>query len=268
MTTSANARAASQSPGIIARLAAIEDGAIIRFAFFALLIGTASVLYLDFQELTDSQPVAGMPAFEPILPPVDPASGPAQSMPNVLTPPELLEAPLVIDLGPGGTLRLTGTIEPGSAARFAEELEARGEYVSTIALDSPGGSVIDALEIGALIRERALGTRVDDGSLCASSCPIIFAGGVARSAGDNAAIGVHQIYAASLGAAAVDAMAVAGVAMSDAQATTARITRYLIEGGVDAEVWLHALETPPNRLYYFSSDEMKRLNLVTPLNQT
>jgi hypothetical protein len=37
--------------------------------------------------------------------------------------------------------------------------------------------------------------------------------------------------------------------------------------GVADEVWLRALETPPDRLTYFSGDELKRLNLATRLSK-
>lgn len=122
---------------------------------------------------------------------------------------------------------------------------------------------MDALDIGALIAEQGLATKVAAGKICASSCPLIFASGAERLASRDAAIGVHQIYAASLGESAVDAMAVAGIAMADAQSTTARITRHLTEAGVDPALWLHALDTPPERLYYFTPEEMERLKLVT-----
>ncbi|SFV37465.1 hypothetical protein SAMN05216456_2936 [Devosia crocina] len=264
MKTEANQRAASTSPGLVQRLAAIDDGAILRFAFFAMLAGTASVLFVDFRELTQNQPVLPGPSLQPILPPAQPLDGPdGHPMPPVTTSPDLLESPLAMDLGQNGELRLTGTIDVGSAQRFAAEIEARGEYVETVVLDSPGGSVMDALEIGSLVHEKGLATMVPAGSLCASSCPLVFAGGAERFGEPQSAIGVHQIYAASLGDGAADALAVAGIAMSDAQSTTARITRYLTDMGVDPALWLHALDTPPERLYYFSWEEMQRLKLVT-----
>lgn len=263
MKTDANARSAG-SGSLVARLARIEDGAILRFTFFALLAGTASVLFIDYRELAQSEPppaLTQMPA--PILPPATAPDGEGQPRPPVTSSPDLLEAPLDIRLGSGGILSLTGTIDPGSSSRFLAEIEARGEYVSTVLLDSPGGSVDDALSIGRLIRERELSTEVADGGLCASSCPLIFAGGSERIAGRGAAIGVHQIYAAALTATPVDALSVAGVAMADAQSVTADITRHLSDGGIDPALWLHALETPPDRLYYFSTEEMERLKLVT-----
>lgn len=270
MKTEANARAHSRiGGGLAGALAAIEDGAILRFAFFALLAGTIGVLYVDFSELQANQVEPLVQAPQPILPPAQPTTGvEGRPMPPITSAPELLEAPLAIVLGTAGELHLTGTIDPGAGSRFAVEIAARGEYVKTVVLDSPGGSVMDALEIGALIHEKGLATQVAAGHLCASSCPIIFASGAERLASADAAIGVHQIYAASLGAEAVDALRVAGVAMADAQSITADITRHLQRSGVDPALWLHALETPPDRLYYFSAEEMQRLKLVTQLTET
>jgi hypothetical protein len=96
-----------------------------------------------------------------------------------------------------------------------------------------------------------------NGSICASSCPLLFAGGTARLAGDKAAIGLHQFYAVS-GSASEPAQA-----MSDAQITTARISRHLAEMGIDPALWLHALDTPPRQLYYLSTEEMESYGLVS-----
>ena len=51
--------------------------------------------------------------------------------------------------------------------------------------------------------------------------------------------------------------------MSDAQVTTARISRHLSDMGVDPALWLHALDTPPRALYYLSGSELKTYRLVT-----
>jgi hypothetical protein len=265
MKTPANARAdTDEGPfyrGAIRWLAELEDGAVLRVAFFGLLIGTASVLYVDFRELTASESAGLAQPGRPILPPSNPAL-PQGPMPNVTTAPEVLDQPLEIALGTGGQLHLTGTIDPGAAERFAAEIAARGEYVQTVILDSPGGSVVDALAIGSLIHEKGLATEVAAGSLCASSCPIIFASGAERIASPNAAIGVHQIYASAM---AGDPLRAAGVAMADAQSTTADIIAHLTKSGVDPAMWLHALQTPPDQLYYFSPEELTALKIVTNL---
>lgn len=258
---------AARRGGIIAWLASIEDGAILRAAFFALLLGTAGVLFIDYRELTQNDLTVVAAPFHPVLPAFNP-DGPAMAPgPAVTTAPDLLSEPLKVVLGPGGVLSLTGTIDPGAAARVADEVAAHGEYIKVVALDSPGGSVNDALAIGNLIARAGYDTRVAAGSLCASSCPLAFAGGKARHATPQSAIGVHQIYAAISSADLPIGARAAGDAMSDAQKTTAMITRYLTGMGVDPAMWLNALETPPDRLYYFTPKELTDLRLVTAMDE-
>lgn len=243
-----------------------DDGEVIRWAFRGLLIGAIGVLALDLRELMQENaalvPDAAFPAeiSAPVLPPAVEGDGPAQSTDpreHVTADEEMLRLPMRFDLEPGGVLSARGFIDPGAAQRFAEEIAARGEYVQTVALNSSGGSLNDAMAMAELIREKKLSTAVADGALCASSCPLILAGGETRTAGTKAAIGVHQFYAAG-GEPAAPAQA-----MSDAQMTTARINRHLAEMGVDPALWLHALDTPPRALYYLSAEELARYRLVT-----
>ena len=156
-----------------------------------------------------------------------------------------------------GVLQAAGSIDAGAAVRFEKELGERGEYVRTVSLDSPGGSLDDAMLMAQLIRDRNLSVEVRDGALCASSCPLVLAGGKSRSVAEKAAIGVHQFYAVTSRELGPEQ------AMADAQLTTARITRHLIEMGVDPALWLHALDTPPRRLYYLSAKELADYRLVT-----
>ncbi len=257
---------AARPRGFLGFLASISDGAIVRTAFYAMLAGTATVLYIDYRELTD-QLVPGLgTTFEPVLPAFDPDSPSTAPGPQVTTDFATLKQPLTVELGTGGVLTLSGTIDPGSALRFATEVAARGEYVKTVAFDSPGGSVTDAQDIGALINERGFDTSVAAGALCASSCPLAFAGGRERHATAASAIGVHQVYAAVNPAELPTGIRAAGDAMSDAHKTTAMITRHLTKMGVDPALWLHALETPPDRLYYLTPDELVTYRLVTAMD--
>lgn len=257
--------ATAERRGILARLAAISDGAILRAAFYAMLAGTLTVLYIDFRELTGLDPAALVAPVTPVLPAFDPDSPETGPGPVVTTPFDILDRPLEITLGTGGVLKLQGTIDPGAAARFVAEVSARGEYVKTIVIDSPGGSVADAIEIGEAIRGGGFSTSVEAGAICASSCPLAFAGGTRRRATEASAIGVHQVYAVLPGGELPAGVAAAGDAMSDAQKTTARITRHLSAMGIDPALWLHALETPPDRLYYLKPDELTAYRLVTQM---
>jgi len=165
--------------------------------------------------------------------------------------------PMTFELVGGGKLVATGTITPGISEAFAAEVGKRGDYIKTVVLNSPGGSVTDALAMGRLIREKKFATEVEAGKYCASSCPLVFAGGVERRAGDKAAIGVHQVSAiGSAGAAPRDEMDVA-------QRISARCQRYLGDMGINLQVWVHAMETPHDKLFIFKPDELRSLNVVT-----
>jgi hypothetical protein len=53
--------------------------------------------------------------------------------------------------------------------------------------------------------------------------------------------------------------------MSVAQDVSARCQRYLAEMGVNLQVWVHAMETPHDKLFVFKPDELKALNLATTI---
>ena len=167
--------------------------------------------------------------------------------------------PMTFELVSGGKLMATGTITPGMSEAFAAEVGKRGDYIKTVVLNSPGGSVTDALAMGRLIREKKFATEVEAGKYCASSCPLLFAGGVERRAGDKAAIGVHQVAAIS------SANGPPRDEMSVAQNISARCQRYLGDMGVNLQVWVHAMETPHDKLFVFKPDELKSLNMVTAI---
>lgn len=251
-------------------LARFDDAEVVRWAFRGLLAGAVAVLAMDLNELRQRDRWSAPPASAPgvaapaVLPPAaEPGGEPGAGRdPRPFLPDDeaALRRPMRFTLGKGGVLLAQGLIDVGTADRLKAEIEARGEYVKVVALDSPGGSLGDAMAMARLLRERGLATRVEDGALCASSCPLVMAGGASRAAGPKAAVGLHQFYAPDADRPAPGNPA---QAMSDAQSTTAAITRLLAEMNVDPALWLHALDTPPRALYYLSPAEMAEYRLVT-----
>jgi len=109
-----------------------------------------------------------------------------------------------------------GKIMPGAAEAFAKVVAGLGGRRLPVLISSPGGSLIDAVAIGKLIREKKLavavartlvsncperaqscpnakGKAIAGGAKCASACPLILAGGVERLVGPVPLVGVHQI---------------------------------------------------------------------------
>lgn len=50
------------------------------------------------------------------------------------------------------------------------------------------------------------------------------------------------------------------------QQISAECQQYLHDMGIHLEVWVHAMETPNDQLYYFRSDELLALKLATDVD--
>jgi hypothetical protein len=249
------------------------DEAVLRWIFRVVVAVTIAVLAVDLggmngwivnrdasaapAEIKQDLPVLNLPGMVPsILAPLMPGSD-KRLMP-LPQPDGAMARPMTFELVSGGKLMATGTITPGTSQSFAAELDKRGDYIKTVVLNSPGGSVTDALAMGRLIREKKFATEIEAGKYCASSCPLVFAGGIERRAGEAAIIGVHQVAPISSAASGASRDE-----MSVAQTISARCQRYLGDMGVSLQAWVHAMETPHDKLFVFKPDELKSLNMVT-----
>jgi hypothetical protein len=248
------------------------DEAVLRWIFRGVLTVTIVALTADLARMEGwtADPHAAAPPAEigADSPALDPGMLPSILAPRspdgdkrlipLPQPGGTMAKPMTFELVGGGKLMATGTITPGISQSFAAEVGRHGDYIRTVVLNSPGGSVTDALTMGRLIRERKFATEVEAGKYCASSCPLMFAGGIERRAGERAMIGVHQVAAIR--------SATAGPPrdeMSVAQNISARCEHYLADMGVSLQVWVHAMETPHDRLFVFRPDELKSLDVVT-----
>ena len=235
------------------------DDDVLRWLYRGLLAATVAVLALDYNDLAnrpvDATPsTSAAPSAEPL--PATPRDGEKRTRAPVRETSAKLREAMTFELMSDGKLYAVGTITPGIAKVFAAEVEKRGSYIKTIVLQSPGGSVRDALDMGRLIRKHKFATEVEANKYCASSCPLVFAGGVERRAGPKAALGVHQVSALGQGLSNDDGM-------NSAQQISAICQKYLREMGIDLGVWVHAMETPRDELYYFKPDELLSLKLAT-----
>ena len=94
----------------------------------------------------------------------------------------------------GGTegIYLTGEIlEPDQAA--FEELAGRYRK-AVVFLESPGGSLLPAIEIGKLLRQKGFATVVLDQSTCTSACALIWLAGTPRYLQGAGHLGFHASY--------------------------------------------------------------------------
>lgn len=258
-------------------LSRIRDGVILRLLAFTLLGAAAVTLALDYVELRALEDAAlpGTTRLEPLpmtrptpgdqvrpyLPQTRPL-GPGRGRPDLpgydgpADGSELANR-MSFHVDEAGRLTAIGRIEPGTAEEFSTFLTELETDIDTVYLHSPGGSVLDAINMAELLRSSEIATRIAANAYCASACPLLFAGGVDRSVEADAWVGVHQVFA--------DATTVGGheAGMADAQQISALCQQHLADMGVEAELWTKAMQTPADSLYVLTEDELASFNLVT-----
>ena len=161
----------------------------------------------------------------------------------------------------GDTLHLTGALDANSYDVFTRI--AGDQSLRAVALDSPGGSLDAALRIAKEIRERGFNTRVPEGALCASSCPLLLAAGIRRTVERGGSVGVHRIR--------IDEMVLSHPpgGMSEGQfgvmvgqISLGAVLDHLDEMGVVPEFWLLGVTVPSDRLRLLTDEEIRRYGLA------
>lgn len=162
-------------------------------------------------------------------------------------------------------LYVDGPIVHGTFRQF-EEFLTSGKvegHSGKIFLNSRGGSLGEALQIGRLVREYGLDTRVGqvrDFSLpsfalegvCESACAYIFMGGVSRSLRDGDVLGVHRFFSTGR-----------SIEGGTAQQMSGQLIAYMVEMGVDARLFTLASSQTFEGMHYVSAVESRDYDLVT-----
>jgi hypothetical protein len=87
---------------------------------------------------------------------------------------------------------ITGDILDGDDAEFRDLSQRFPRAV--VYLESAGGALLAAIEIGKLVREKHHATAVLDGSTCTSACALIWIAGTPRYLGPEGHLGFHASY--------------------------------------------------------------------------
>lgn len=267
---------------LTALIETIQNGRFLKGVFLAMLALSVGTVAQDLNEMIANAP-GGNPGLQrlepapfdlpkpgdqtrPYLPKTMPL-GPSRrkpQLPGYFGPLDssVMSGPMIFSLGGDGKASGIGTILPGTADRLEEFLKQHDREIGELHLHSPGGSVSDALAMGRMIRAEGISTRVPSNAYCASSCPLLLASGLYRSAGENTFVGVHQIYTAASTTGSLQR------GMADAQSVSALCQQLLVDMGVDLQVWVKAMATPPAQLYLFTADELSRFKLANAPKRT
>jgi hypothetical protein len=136
-------------------------------------------------------------------------------------------------------LVVTGDIQPGDGAKFrAEASKYVGGYVL---LESDGGSLADAIDIGETIRLKGYATAVINNSACNSACALIWLAGTPRALSRSGRIGFHAAYSDESGSAQESGVA------------NAMVGRYLTLLNLPEKAVVFATKSPPSQLSWLTS---------------
>lgn len=225
-------------------------------------LGLGALLFWD-----DLQNGLQMPSFAPRAPALteqvrpgdqtrrfrpDRAPPSGQPMPSSPLPDRLV----LTSLEAGASVLLEGTIDAGDATRMIKELDALPDLPQTVYLNSTGGSVADALELGRHLHYTGVNTALRSGDICYSACPYLLAAGHTRDIPEDASVGVHQHYFGE------STLLPAFVAVENIQRGQSEVMGYLSDMGIDPLVMRHALATPPDQIYILLPQELQRYRFI------
>lgn len=166
------------------------------------------------------------------------------------------------DTGAFARIEVTGSITKADVEKFNKlEASLRPAFqILGVELDSPGGDVFAAMQIGETIRRDWLWTSVSDeptASGCMSACVLILAAGANRILGDDSRVGVHRPF--------FDPVLFAGLDQTQAKAKYDELSRsvgaYLVKMGMSGLLFQEMMRVPSNEVRLLSSDESKAFNL-------
>jgi len=156
---------------------------------------------------------------------------------------------------------LEGDIEIGAAERVRRELEQIGADGADVYLDSTGGSLIDGIDIGRLLRKlgasttvgvRSSGASAVDPGKCFSACAIAFLGGVYRYVPSGSLYGVHRVSTSVRSPQDFDV----------GQMVAAQVAGYIRDMGVDGRLFERMAGVGGDQIYVLPPAELRALRVV------
>lgn len=160
---------------------------------------------------------------------------------------------------------LDGSIDAGATARLERLIAAEGISRAVVYLNSPGGSLVSAMQLGRAVRAHAFDTRVGTRTVdavratagtCHSACPFILAGGVRRSVEAGSQIGLHR----------AENRVPVGDEVAFQRVVETQVADYLAEMGLRTDFATIMSAIPHDQIRDLTVAEARHLNLVTDGN--
>lgn len=171
---------------------------------------------------------------------------------------------------------LSGQIRPGDADRLELFLREQADlpclsdghcpFSGVLALNSPGGSLDEALRLAEVVRRYQLITYIADGAVCASACAFVFLAGytdyedfyhLRRFAHPGARLGLHR-PSVDLGEAAYSGETVARI-IEVIDDVKAKAVRQFVTARMPLRLLEQMYATPPDEMYFLSPAELTQV---------
>jgi len=145
-------------------------------------------------------------------------------------------------------IRITGKIVGEDFLKFFDARVLYARSWGFVYLESPGGSVLDAISIGQQIAEAEWDTVVGENSTCASACGLIWLAGKRRFVAENARIGFHAVYYTDSRQITSNGNAIVGA--------------YLSKLGFGLKTISYVTSMPPDQMDWLSSAKAKEYDIA------
>jgi len=118
-----------------------------------------------------------------------------------------------------------------------------------VEIDSEGGEIFAAMEIGRLLRDADASIAVERGAVCNSACVFVLMGATRRSVARGARVGIHR---PSLGA---------GSRAADVDALADQLRWYAEQMGISPAIVPEIMQIPSNRMRFLTVAELREYGL-------
>src|SRR5262245_36153961 len=155
-------------------------------------------------------------------------------------------------------LEIHGLINKAVATKAMELITSTRPDVDelTISLDSPGGDVLAAIELGEEIKKQWTATAVADDGKCFGACVLVLAAGVRRTAAPNR-VALQRL--------SFDQRQVASISRDRAKpkqiVSAKRVEMYLAQMGMPKKLLQEMMRQPPDKVLLLDARRLKDLGL-------
>ena len=124
----------------------------------------------------------------------------------------------------------------------------------TVYLNSPGGDVLTAIELGEEIKKQWTSTAVDDNGQCLGACVLVLAAGVRRTAAPNR-VGLQRLSFDQFASISRDR------AKPKQLVSAKRVEMYLAHMGMPKKLFQEMMRQPPDKVLLLDARRLKDLGL-------